>query len=351
MNNTVTIAVDGMGGDNAPHIVLEGIAIACKQIPTLNILLFGDEQKLKPVIKEKFPQIEQSITYRHTDDIVGSEDKPSQALRHGRKSSMAQAIQAVKGGEAAVAVSAGNTGALMALAKFILRTMPGIDRPALASPIPTMKGESVMLDLGANIECDANNLVQFAVMGSAYARTVLGLLKPSVGLLNVGVEELKGKDSIREAADVLKDASHLPLSFGGFVEGDGITCGDFDVIVSDGFTGNVALKTAEGTFKFISKLLGDSFRSSFRSKIGYLLARPGMQSLKDHLDPNNHNGAVFLGLNGLVVKSHGGATSEGFANAILVASDMAQNDIIKLIDEDLNEIRNSEELAIVNSLK
>lgn len=351
MNKKVTIAIDGMGGDDAPHIVLKGISIARTQMPSLQILLFGDETKLKAIIEQEFPDIKDVVTYRHTPEVVRSEDKPSQALRRSRKSSMALAIQAVKEGEACVAVSAGNTGALMALSKFILRTMPGIDRPALVAPIPTMTGESVMLDLGANIECDANNLVQFAIMGSAYARTVLGLTNPSVGLLNVGVEDLKGKDSIKEAADVLKDANHLPLRFGGFIEGDGITSGAVDVIVSDGFTGNVALKTAEGTLKFISKILKDAFQSSLSSKLGYLLARNGMQNLKDHLDPNNHNGGVFLGLNGLVVKSHGGASAEGFANAILTANDMAQNDITKLIGDDLAEIKNSEELAIVNSLK
>ncbi|WND02241.1 phosphate acyltransferase PlsX [Temperatibacter marinus] len=351
MSKSITIAVDAMGGDNAPDIVLEGIALALEQIPNIHILLFGDEKKLKKSVTSEYPSIEKNVTYKHTVDVVSSIDKPSQALRKGRKSSMALAIQSVKAGEAAVAVSAGNTGALMALSKFILRTMPNIDRPALCAPMPTIRGESVMLDLGANIECDANNLVQFAIMGSAYARTVLGLSNPSVGLLNVGVEDLKGKESIREAAEVLKEATHLPLKFGGFVEGDGVTSGEFDVIVSDGFTGNVALKTAEGTVKFISQLLKNAFSNSILSKIGYIFSKGAISNLKEHLDPNHHNGAVFLGLNGLVVKSHGGANGVGFANALMVASDMAQNDITNLIGNDLNEITDSEELAIVNSLK
>ena len=195
-----------------------------------------------------------------------------------------------------------------------------------------------MLDLGANVECDSNNLVQFAIMGAAYANTVLGLSKPSVALLNVGVEDLKGKDSIKAAADVLRSSHHLPLQFTGFVEGNDIATGAVDVVVTDGFTGNIALKTAEGTARLVTDLLGRAFRSTFMTKLGYLLARHGMKSLRDHMDPNNHNGGVFLGLNGLVMKSHGGANAHGFASAVTSAIDMAQNDLIRLISENLQEI-------------
>ena len=337
MVKTITIAVDGMGGDHAPYAVVDGLARAKELCPDITILLYGREDKLTPLVA-KYASLRDCVTIHHTMEVVASEDKPSQALRRGRKSSMGLAIQAVKEGEADIAVSSGNTGALMALSKFILRTMPGIDRPALTSPIPTIRGECVMLDLGANVECDAHNLVQFAIMGAAYSRTVLGVRKPTVALLNVGVEDLKGKDSIRMASEILKATPHLPLSFKGFIEGDGIASGEMDVVVADGFTGNVALKTAEGTARFVTTLLGNAFKSSFLSKIGYLLARQGLKSLKEHLDPNNHNGGVFLGLNGLVVKSHGGSNAEGFCAAVTAARDMALNDINTSIHDDLSEM-------------
>ena len=344
MKNKITIAVDGMGGDNAPEMVVEGLATARTLYPETAFQLYGDEKILKPLV-ENHPGLLDAIELVHTDEVVTADAKPSQALRRGRQSSMGLVIQAVKDGKADVAVSAGNTGAQMALAKFILRTMPGIDRPALVSPMPTLRGESVMLDLGANIECDSGNLVEFAIMGSAYARTVLGLSKPSVALLNVGTEDLKGKDTVRQAADTLKNSSHLPMNFVGFVEGDSIGRGDVDVIVTDGFTGNIALKTAEGTAKFVSSLLKSAFESSMMSKLGYLFARRGLDSLSDHMDPNNHNGGVFVGLNGLVVKSHGGANAHGFTSAISTAIDMAQNDLIRLISEDLAQIEPAEEVS------
>ena len=337
MAKTITIAVDAMGGDHAPDMVIEGAAKARTLYPNTKFLMFGDEKAIMPHLS-KYPELKKSSELVHTSEIVSSDMKPSQALRKGRKSSMGLAIQAVKDEKADVCISAGNTGALMALAKFMLRTMPGIDRPALIAPLPTLRGESVMLDLGANVECDSNNLVQFAIMGAAYVRTVLGLSNPSVALLNVGVEDLKGKDSIKAAADVLKESTHLPMTFTGFVEGNDIANGEVDVVVTDGFTGNVALKTAEGTARLVTDLLGRAFRSSFLTKLGYLLSRHGLRSLKDHMDPNNHNGGVFLGLNGLVMKSHGGANAQGFASALTSAIDMAQNDLTRLISEDLHEI-------------
>lgn len=344
MAKKITIAIDAMGGDKAPEMVIQGASLARERHPDVHYLMYGDEGLLKPLLKAD-PALANVSTIMHTDEVVKSEDKPSQALRRGRGSSMGLAIKAIKDGEANATVSAGNTGALMALSKFTLRTLPGISRPALVSLMPTLRGECVMLDLGANVEADAQNLVEFAIMGAAYARSVLGLSRPTVGLLNVGVEDLKGRDVIREAAEILKLSDHLPLKYSGFVEGDGLGSGDVDVIVTDGFTGNVALKTAEGTAKLVTQLLGDAFRSSPIAKLGYLLAKPGLRSFKDHLDPNNHNGGVFLGLNGLVVKSHGGANAHGYAAALGMAYDMAANNLNKLIEQGLSDIPDAEEVV------
>jgi glycerol-3-phosphate acyltransferase PlsX len=339
----IILALDAMGGDHGPETVLEGAEKARSRVPGTRFLLFGDESRITAALA-KWPKLAEQSEIRHTDKEILGTDKPSQALRRGRDSSMGLAIAAVKDGDADVAVSAGNTGALMAMAKFILRTKPGIDRPALVSLLPTARGESVMLDLGANTESSAENLVQFAVMGAAFAKTVLGLDHPKVGLLNIGVEELKGTEEIKEAGQLLKQAN-LPMDFAGFTEGDRITQGEVDVVVTDGFTGNVALKTAEGTAKLIAELMRRAFKSSIWSKIGYLFARHGLRSLQDHLDPNNHNGAVFLGLNGLVVKSHGGANAVGVATAIGMAIDLAADDILTHIAEGLKEFEGQVDLV------
>ncbi len=342
MSKSLTIAIDAMGGDCAPDMVIQGASIARERYPDVHFLFFGRNPMIEPIIGH-YPALKASATVVHTEDVILGEHKPSHALRRGQNSSMGLAIQAVKEGQAKVALSAGNTGALMALSKFTLRTMPGIDRPALASLLPTLRGESVMLDLGANIECNEENLAQFAVMGAAFARTVLGLSRPTVGLLNVGVEELKGNEAVKNAGQILKGAP-LPMEFAGFIEGDSIGAGTVDVIVTDGFTGNVALKTAEGTAKLVTSLLGDAFRASALSRLGYFLSRRGLRGLAHHLDPNNHNGGVFLGLNGLVVKSHGGATASGFATAIGTAADMARHDLTRLISEDLSNVGVSEDV-------
>jgi len=253
---------------------------------------------------------------------------------------MGMAINAVKDGVADAALSGGNTGALMAMSKLALRTMPGIDRPALAALLPTLgDNDVIMLDLGANTECDAQNLVQFAVMGAANARCVLGIAQPRVKLLNIGTEELKGTDELKDAAALLRDADYLPFRFDGFTEGDQLSRGGVDVVVTDGFSGNIALKTAEGTARFVTDLLRRAFKSSLRSKAGFALSKPALNLLKVQLDPNNHNGAVFLGLNGLVVKSHGSANPKGVANAIRVAASMVRNDITRKIGEDLDNFR------------
>lgn len=249
---------------------------------------------------------------------------------------MGLAIDAVKRGEAGAAVSGGNTGALMAMAKLALRTMPGIDRPALAALVPTLgDNDLVMLDLGANTECDARNLFQFAIMGAAYARIVNGLESPRVRLLNIGTEETKGTENLRDAATLLKDATALALTFDGFTEADKLPRGDFDVAVTDGFSGNIALKAMEGAARFVGDLLRRSFSSSLRSKVGFLISKPATELLKHHLDPNNHNGAIFLGLNGVVVKSHGSASAMGVANAVAVTARLIEENLIERIAADI----------------
>ncbi|MZR31033.1 phosphate acyltransferase PlsX [Sneathiella litorea] len=327
MPDSIVIALDAMGGDDAPDIVIKGIDIIRIQYPKARFLVFGDQPRLEPLLKA-YPGVRSVCELRHTDEAIKSEDKPSQALRKGRKSSMRLAIDSVRDGEAGAIVSAGNTGALMAMAKFSLRMMSGIKRPAIASVLPSPRGETVMLDLGANVECDADNLVQFAFMGADFARAVLGRVPPRVALLNVGSEELKGHDTIKEAGDRLRSIENPPFEYTGFVEGDDITRGVVDVIVTDGFTGNVALKTAEGVVRLFTDFLRAGFKSSLISRIGYILSRGGLNVLKERLDPRLYNGGVLLGLNGLCVKSHGGTDAMGFSNAIGVAIEMVSDDMI-----------------------
>jgi glycerol-3-phosphate acyltransferase PlsX len=329
---SLSVALDAMGGDRAPEMVIRGANIARQRFPSVRYLFFGDERRISALLG-RYGALRKTSEIRHTDKMVASDDKPSTALRAGRMSSMRLAIDAVQSGEAAAVVSAGNTGALMAMAKFVLRTLPGIDRPAIASFFPTLRGESVMLDLGANLSCDAENLVQFALMGNVFARTVLGTLRPTIGLLNVGSEEVKGHEAVREAAAILKSTS-LPGAFHGFIEGDDIARGTVDVIVTDGFTGNVALKTLEGTTKLYAEFLRRSFKSSLVASFGYLLARPALNALRVRTDPRRYNGAIFLGLNGVAVKSHGGTDALGFANAIGVAVDMVTQKSLEKIRED-----------------
>ncbi len=323
MSGTVTIALDAMGGDRAPDMVVKGASIALQRFPQAQFQFFGAEDRIKPLLA-KLPRLGARATIHHTDESISGDAKPSVALRTGRRSSMRLAIDAVAEGEADCVVSAGNTGALMAMAKFALKTLPGIDRPAMASFFPTQRGESVMLDLGANVECDADNLVQFALMGDVFARTVLGLLQPTVGILNIGSEDLKGHDEVRAAAARLRGPD-APLRFHGFIEGDDIAAGTVDVVVTDGFTGNIAVKTAEGTARMYSEFLRAAFRHSLTTRIGYLFAAASLKKLRERLDPRRYNGAVFLGLQGIAVKSHGGSDALGFANAIGVAVDMRVN--------------------------
>lgn len=324
-----------MGGDRAPAMVIDGLEIASERHPEARFLLVGDEPQIAPLLA-RHKRASKVCDVRHAPDVIGNEMKPTAALR-SRQSSMRLAIDAVAAGEAAGVVSAGNTGALLALSKIVLRTLPGIDRPAMAAIGPSERGDVVLLDLGANVQCDSRNLVEFAVMGDVFARTVLGLTKPTIGLLNVGSEELKGDDLVRQAAEILR-ASHIGPQFHGFVEGHDIAAGTTDIVVTDGFTGNVALKTAEGTLKLIVGLLRQVFASSWTAKLAYLLARPSLDRLKEWADPRRYNGAVMVGLNGVVVKSHGGTDAEGFAHAVDVAVDMVVHRFNDLIREDLARI-------------
>ena len=333
MSQELTIALDAMGGAQAPDMVLRGADMALQRHPGLRLILFGDEAILRPLLA-KLPRLADAVELRHTSEMVMDDDKPSIALRTGRQSSMRLAIDAVAEGLADGVVSAGNTGALMAMAKFVLKTLPGIDRPAIASFFPTQRGESVMLDLGANVECDAENLVQFALLGDAFARTVLSLVEPTVGLLNVGSEDQKGNDAVRAASVRLRSALS-PVRFYGFIEGDDIPAGTVDVVVTDGFTGNIAVKTAEGTAKLFSEFLAGAFAHSLPARIGYFFARNALRKLRMRIDPRRYNGAVFLGLRGIAVKSHGSTDALGFAHAIGVAVDMKVNGFLDRIRVDL----------------
>jgi glycerol-3-phosphate acyltransferase PlsX len=339
MNDGPTIAIDAMGGDTGPAATIAGASRALRRDPALRFIFYGDHAAVAAELA-RHRNLKDAATIIHSPEAIAASEKPSQAIRRARSTSMGMAISAVKDEVADAALSGGNTGALMAMAKLALRTMPGIDRPALAALLPTLgDNDVIMLDLGANTECDVQNLVQFAVMGAAYSRCVIGIDQPRVKLLNIGTEELKGTDELKAAAGLLREATYLPLRFDGFTEGDQLSRGQVDVVVTDGFSGNIALKTAEGTARFVTDLLRRAFTSSLRSKAGFALSRPALNLLKVHLDPNNHNGAVFLGLNGLVVKSHGSANAKGVANAIRVAASMVRNDITRKIGEDIDNFR------------
>jgi len=336
--NLPRIAIDAMGGDEGVRTMISGAALARRDHDRFQFLLVGDQARIERAL-EAHPNMREASEILHCEDVVGGDEKPTQALRRAKSTSMGLAIQAVKDGRAGAAVSAGNTGALMAMSKLALRTMPGIDRPALAALMPTLgEHDVVMLDLGANTDCDARNLVQFAIMGAAYSRIVTGREAPRVRLLNIGTEETKGTDELQVAAAQLRAATGLAMSFEGYVEADKINRGDCDVVVTDGFSGNIALKAIEGSARFVTDLLKTAFRSSVRSKIGFLISRPATELLRHHLDPNNHNGAVFLGLNGVVVKSHGSANAAGVANAVAVTARLLEENLTERIMADLAEL-------------
>ena len=334
MAGPVTIALDAMGGDHGPSVVVPGAAISLIRHPELRFLLVGNSHRIEEALKDHSALSARSEIL-HTDVAVAMDAKPSQALRKGRRaSSMWLALETVRDGRADAAVSAGNTGALMAMAKFCLKTLEGVDRPAIAAIWPTVESESIVLDVGANVGADSRQLVEFALMGAAMARALFGIERPTVGLLNIGVEEVKGVDEIKAAAAVLRE-SPLPISFRGFVEGDDVGHDVADVVVTDGFTGNIALKTAEGTAKQIGEYLRAAMGRSLFARMGAVLAQGAFRALKEKMDPRQLNGGIFLGLNGIVVKSHGGTDATGFASAVDLAYDMASSGVVKRLAEDV----------------
>jgi len=329
-----TLALDAMGGDHGPQVVVPGAAISLVRHPQLSFIFFGDEAQVNPVL-EQHPALKAKSRVVHTPHVVSMHDKPSQALRRGKGSSMWMSLEAVKSGEAHAAVSAGNTGALMAMARLVLRPMAGIERPAIAALWPTVKSECIVLDVGANIGASGQQLAEFALMGAAMARALFHVERPTVGLLNVGVEEIKGGDEVKEAHAILK-GTNLPLDYRGYIEGDEIGQGTVDVVVVEGFAGNIALKTAEGTAKQIGQYLKDAMTRSLASKVGAMFARGGFKVLKHKMDPRRVNGGTFLGLNGIAVKSHGGIDALGFASAVDLGYEMAQSGLLERLGSDLD---------------
>ena len=335
MPDKARIALDAMGGDHGASVVLPGAEIALTRHPDSEFLIFGDRAVVEPLL-DGLPRLKAKSRLMHTEVSIRMDDKPSQALRHGRgKSSMWLAIDAVKKREADVMVSAGNTGALMAMARFNLKMIEGIERPAIAGLWPTLKGESVVLDVGASIGADAEHLLNLAAMGSAMARVLFDIERPTVGLLNIGVEEVKGLEEVREAGRLLREGHFPYFEYAGFVEGDDIGKGTVDVVVTEGFAGNIALKAAEGTARQFAQYLRGAMTRTWAARLGYLLARPAFQTLRDKMDPRKSNGGVFLGLKGVVIKSHGGTDAEGFAAAIDMGYDMVRYELLAKIGQSM----------------
>ncbi len=322
MAQPLVISVDAMGGDHGPDVVVPALDLALTAHPNVRFIVHGDEARIAPWL-DKHPRLKPVVTVAHTDNFIAMDEKPAQAVRRGRGTSLYNALQSVKSGDAQAAVSAGNTGALMALSRMILKmAAPGLERPAIAASWPTERGITTVLDVGANVSCDAGQLLEFAIMGAAFHRALRGVDKPSIGLLNVGSEDVKGHEDVREAHALLR-GTNLGLNYQGFVEGDDLCKGTVDVVVTDGFTGNIALKTAEGTARFIKGLMKESLLSSLRAKLGAMLAAPALRSMAAKIDPSAINGGPLLGLNGIVIKSHGGTDVRGFATAVGVAINLA----------------------------
>lgn len=344
-----TIALDAMGGDFGPEVVVPAAAAALEELGgKVEFIFFGDENRIKPLLG-KYDALQNVSRVRHTDKMIANDEKPSVALRTGRESSMRLAIDAVKEGQADSIVSAGNTGALMATAKMVLKCLPGINRPAIASVFPTMKDDTVMLDLGANLACDAEILVQFALLGAVYARTVSGVARPSVGILNVGSEDMKGPESVREAAAILSHVE-FPGEFTGFVEGNDIPMGTVNVVVTDGFTGNVALKVAEGVGDLSAGFFKEALSSTILSRLGALLAMGALKKVKQRIDPRFYNGGMFLGLNGICVKSHGGMDAYGFSRAIIVAANLVAQGYNKKVATEVEQLMSQESFMTASAL-
>ncbi|MDH5721790.1 MAG: phosphate acyltransferase PlsX [Alphaproteobacteria bacterium] len=338
----IVIAIDAMGGDFGPAEIIPALGLVIQGRPDVFFLIFGDEEKIKPHL-HKYKSLAGACEIRHTDKMVKNDEKPSNALRNSKDTSMRLAIEAVKNKEAAAIVSAGNTGALMALSKMVLKTSIGVHRPAIASVMPGLAKDSIMLDLGANLIVDSENLVQFAILGSIFARAYNKMedTKPSVGLLNIGSEDMKGPEHIRGAAEILSRVD-FPGEYYGFVEGDDITKGTVDVIVCDGYAGNVALKTAEGVGKYIKHYINDAFTSNPLAMLGGLFAFFSLRKLKRQTDPRLYNGGVFLGLNGICIKSHGGADALSFSHAVIKAVRLARLGYIEHVAQEISHLTSQE---------
>ena len=330
MSGSISIALDIMSGDNGPSPALTGAAKSLKNLPDLKINLIGDRKDIEPFLETIDSSIKDRITYTHTDEFIRMDDDILSAIRNKKKSSMKIAINCVKNKDAHACVSAGNTGALMSLSKIILKTIHGIDRPAICTSLPTKKGFMQVLDLGANIECNAENLFQFAVMGSSVVQSLEISPNPKVGLLNIGSEDFKGKGEIKLAAEMLNDSN---INYIGFVEGNGMFSGDYDVIVTDGFTGNIALKSIEGVADMIKHFIKSEFEKNIYNKLSAVVSIPVMNGVKKKMDPRVYNGASFLGLNGIVVKSHGSADGFSYSNAIQTAYFESKNNLLDNIKE------------------
>jgi phosphate acyltransferase len=345
----VRISVDLMGGDHGPSVTIPGAALALERHPEIRFVLHGLASECEAIL-DKHQPLKQASTFVAAETAVQMDAKPSQALRQGRyRSSMWRAIESVKNGDADVCISAGNTGALMAMSKFCLRTMANIERPAIAAIWPTMRGESIVLDVGATVGADAQQLIDFAMMGAAMSRALFAIERPTIGLLNVGVEEIKGNEEVKEAGRLIREANMPSLDYHGFVEGDDLGKGTVDVVVTEGFVGNIALKTAEGTARQIAQYLRAAMSRTWTAKLGYLLAKGAFDRLREKMDPGKVNGGVFLGLNGIVIKSHGGADADGFANAVDVGFDMAREGLKARIENDLNLFHSRRAIGLTKS--
>lgn len=337
----ITVAIDVMGGDHGPHVTIPAAIKRLAKSDSLNIILVGPQDVIEAELKARHAKPGPRLRIRHASEVVAMDESPAAALRNKKDSSMRVAIDLVKSGEADACVSAGNTGALMATARFVLKTLPGIDRPAIAAFMPSLKGPVLMLDLGANVDCTAEQLLQFALMGSMLTSTVSHKERPTVGLLNIGEEEIKGNEMVKRASELIRE-SHL-INFYGNVEGDDIYKGTTEVVVCDGFVGNVSLKSAEGIAKMISTLLRQEFRRTLLTKLAALVALPVMNAFKRQLDPRNFNGATLLGLRGVVVKSHGGADRFAFERAIEAAAEEVQGNVLKRISDQLHQLNPMEQ--------
>jgi glycerol-3-phosphate acyltransferase PlsX len=335
LNEPLVISIDAMGGDHGPSVVIPAVALALSTLPqTVRVLLHGDEAVLAPEVARR-PALAARAEVRHAERVIGNDEKPAQALRRGKGTSMWNAVEAIREGKATAALSAGNTGALMAISKLLLRMSADLERPALVASLPNPRGFTTFLDVGANVDCDAERLIEFAIMGEAFHRAAHGVPKPTVGLLNVGSEEMKGHGEVREAHSILRHGG-LDLDYRGFVEGDDITRGVVDVIVTDGFTGNIALKSMEGAARFMSNELRNALTSSVLATLGAFLARPALLRFRERMSPPP--AAPLLGLNGIVLKCHGGASDRDFAQAIRVAADLARSDFSAEIERNMRRL-------------